>query len=138
MSECTTNPVKRRITRRSQMLASACLLIYLGTSQLATRTTGPFSMALAVIAGLSIFGEVFFVGNMVLTLRDEFQQILLTRSFVWATVITMGIVTVWGFVELHGRDSVPHLPVVMVPVMLLILTAFAKLIIFRQHKSPTE
>jgi hypothetical protein len=69
---------------------------------------------------------------------DEFQRVLLTRSFIWATFATMALCGIWGFVELNGRGDVPHVPLAMLPILLMSFTAAAKLIIFRQHKSPGE
>jgi hypothetical protein len=71
-------------------------------------------------------------------MRDEFQRVLLTQSFVWATVITMGFATVWGFVETFSHGTVPHFPVILVPAVLSLTTAAAKVFIFRKHKSPAE
>jgi hypothetical protein len=71
-------------------------------------------------------------------LRDEFQRALLLRSFVWATVITMAVVTIWGFVELRAHGTVPHMGVIWVPMLLVCLTAAAKLLIFRQYRPASE
>jgi len=90
------------------------------------------------LAGASFFAELIGVGLLVTRLRDEFQRALLTRSFIWATLITMALASIWGFVELHARDTVPHLNIIWIPIVLLVVTAGAKLLIFRQYRPANE
>jgi hypothetical protein len=139
MSECTIRPADRLFRRRCQAVASACLVLYIACSQLSLHAgTGPLGLTLAGLAGASIFGEFVAVTFLVVRIRDEFQRVLLTQSFLWASVLTMAFATIWGMIELHSHDTVPHIPILVVPFILIILTAAAKLIIFRQHKSPAE
>jgi hypothetical protein len=139
MSDCTVRPADRIFRRRCQVAASACLITYIVCSQLSLHVgTGRLGLTLAGLAGASIFGELVAVAFLAVRIRDEFQRILLTQSFLWASLLTMAFVTIWGFIELHGHDSVPHLPILIIPCILIVLTTAAKLIIFRQHKSPVE
>lgn len=95
-------------------------------------------LVLSGFAGAAFFAELISVGLLTIHLRDEFQRILLMRSFVWATLITMGLSTIWGFIELHSRGAVPRLHVIWIPMILVSFTAAAKLLIFRQYKPDSE
>jgi hypothetical protein len=53
-------------------------------------------------------------------------------------VITIAVVTIWGFVELRADGTVPHVGVIWVPILLVCLTAAAKLLIFRQYRPASE
>jgi hypothetical protein len=137
MSECSINPQKRILRRRAQVLGTSFFLVYLVSSQLALHFhDSAFGTALAVLSGISFFAELVVIGILVVRLRDEFQRILLAQSFLWATLITMALVTVWGFVELHSHGTAPHVPFLAIPVFLILATTAAKLLIFRQHRSP--
>jgi hypothetical protein len=139
MSECSVRPADRQFRRRCVGIASSCLVSYIACAQLAMKVGhGPAGMVLAGFAGAFFFAELVTVALLVVRMRDEFQRALLTQSFVWATVVTMAIATVWGFVELHGRDGFPHMPVLLVPALLIVFTTAAKVIVFRRHKSPAE
>ncbi len=93
---------------------------------------------LAAVASALFFAEMVNVGLLITRLRDEFQRILLTRSFVWGTLTTMAFTTIWGFIELRARGVVPHLDSIWVPIVLICITAASKLLIFRQYRPENE
>jgi hypothetical protein len=68
---------------------------------------------------------------------DEFRRVLLLRSLLWATVVTMGLTCVCGFIEAFSHGQV-RVPVLLVPAFLLTATAAAKLLIFRRHRVSDE
>jgi hypothetical protein len=139
MSHCTVRPADRLFRRRCLVAACLFLVLYLVCSQLSLYVgRGPAGLALAGLAGACFFGELVAVAFLVVRIRDEFQRVLLTQSFVWASVLTTLLATVWGFMELHDHEHLPHIPVLVLPFLLILLTAAAKLVIFRQHKSPAE
>jgi hypothetical protein len=139
MSSCSIRPADRLFRRRCQIVGSMCLVLYIASSQLSLRVgQGPRGLTLAGLGGAFFFGEIIAVTFLVVRIRDEFQRTLLTQSFLWASVLTMAFATIWGFIELHGHDTLPHIPILIVPFLLITLAAAAKLIIFRQHKSPVE
>jgi len=139
MCQPVRSPADRQFRRRCQIIASSCLVLFILCSQLALRyPSSLLSLVLDGCAGAFFFAELISVGLLILHIRDEFQRILLTRSFLWATVITMGFTTIWGFIELHSHGAVPHLPTIFLPIVLICVTAAAKLLIFRQHRSPVE
>ena len=133
------NAADRRFRRQCQIATSISLVLYIACIQASSRIhNGAAALTLAGIAGAFFFAELISVGLLVTRLRDEFQRALLTRSFVWATLITMALTTIWGFVELHARDTVPHLNILWIPTILLVVTAGAKLFIFRQYRAENE
>jgi chromate transport protein ChrA len=139
MSECSSQPTERQFRRRYRVIGAVCLLLYIASSQLSMyvgRTLPGY--ILAAFAGAFIFGEIVALTFLAVRIRDEFQRVLLTQSFLWASVLTMAFATIWGMVELHSHETLPHVPILVVPFLLVILTAAAKLVIFRQHKSPAE
>lgn len=139
MSDCTIRPADRQFRRRCQIAGSACLLLYIACSQLSMHVgRNALGYTLAGLAGASIFGEVVALTFLAVRIRDEFQRVLLTQSFLWASVLSMAFATIWGMIELHNHDTLPHVPILIVPFVLIVLTAAAKLIIFRHHKSPAE
>jgi hypothetical protein len=139
MCEKSKSAKDLQFRRKCQMGVGISLVVYVLCSQASLRMQGaPASLALAGIAGVAIFSEVMTVGLLTTRIRDEFQRILLTRSFVWATLITMAFTTVWGFIELRARTTVPHLDIIWIPVIFVCLMAGAKTLIFRQYRPESE
>jgi hypothetical protein len=139
MSTCDVHPTNRFNQRRYGALASVFFLLMMACELLLP--SAPHGIpSLVVAGGIGAFfcAELATFALLALSRFDEFQRVLLTRSFIWATFATMALCSIWGFVELHGRAEVPHLQLMMLPVILALFTAAAKLILFRQHKSPAE
>ena len=135
MCQAVLNPSAKSFRRKCQIAIASCLVLYMVCSQASLRMhhTLP-GVLLSAVAGAAFFGELFSAGLLVFRLRDEFQRILLTRSFLWATVITMGLCTIWGFIDLHPHGTIPHLDLIWIPMILVCLTAVAKLLLFRQYR----
>lgn len=139
MPECSSTPAKRRFRIRCVAVGFCFIALYLVTFYAVPRpANGPLPLILAGLAGAFYFAFFVTVGVLALGIRDEFQRVLLTRAFLWATIITMGLAMVWGFVELGSHNTVPHLPVLILPALLVAITAAAKVFFFRRHKSPAE
>jgi hypothetical protein len=139
MPRSLTNPQDRQFIRRGQVIVCAAVAVYVPASQAATRTeSAAIKVPLATLAGLAFFAELVAGGLLVSRKMDEFQRVLLVRSFLWATVVTMGLVTVWGFVDLCSHHTLGRVDIIWVPMVLIGITAAAKLLIFRQYKSPVE
>jgi len=139
MCEAIKSEADRRFRRKCQIATGSALVVFVMCSQGSLRMrSGPVDLALAGLAGAAFFTEVVSVGLLLGRLRDEFQRTLLLRSFVWATVITMAVVTIWGFIELRAHGTVPHVGVIWVPMLMVCLTAAAKLLIFRQYRPAGE
>jgi hypothetical protein len=138
MCQSARNEADRQTRRRYQRAGSLCLLAFFVCFYFLRPASGPLALLLSGIAGAFYFGLFVSFGLLVVHRFDEFQRILLAQSFIWATVITMSIATIWGFIELGSHNTVPRLPIVFLPILLLCVTAAAKLLIFRQHRSPVE
>ena len=139
MCQSIRNPADLQFRRRSQIVTVISLLLFVACSQASARLHGtPIGLVLAGLAGVGFFAELISVGLLITRLRDEFQRILLTRSFIWATIITMALATVWGFIELQARGAVPHLDIIWIPMILICITAAAKLFIFRQYRPEND
>ena len=137
-SDCV-RPKDREYVRRNQIIAAVGVAIYVPCMQLATRANETWiKIPLAILAGTAFFAELVAVGLLLNRRMDEFQRALLLRSFLWATVVTMGLVTVWGFIDLCSHHTAGRVDIIWVPLILICITAAAKLLIFRQHKPPTE
>ena len=139
MCEAARNPADQQFRRKCQVAVGASLMLYVSCSQASLRISDRrVGLFLAGIAGAAFFAELISVGLLITRMRDEFQRVLLVRSFVWATLVTMALTTVWGFMELHGRGQLPHLDIIWVPIILVCATAVAKVFIFRQHRAEHE
>jgi hypothetical protein len=139
MCQPIRNEADRQFRRKCQIVTGLSLVVFVMCSQGSLRMhRGPLDLAVAGVAGAAFFAELVSVGLLVGRLRDEFQRALLLRSFLWATVITMAVATIWGFIELRAHNTVPHVDVIWVPVLLVCLTAVAKLLIFRQYRPASE
>jgi hypothetical protein len=139
MCQIVKNEADRQFRRKCQIVTGLSLVVFVMCSQGSLRMhRGPLDLAVAGVAGAAFFAELVSVGLLLGRLRDEFQRTLLLRSFLWATVITMAVATIWGFIELRAHGMAPHVGVIWVPVLLVCLTAAAKLLIFRQYRPASE
>ncbi len=129
----------RRLRRRCRIAVGLCLLTYSVCSQTALRVeNASFRLALSGVAGAAFFAELVSVGILITRLRDEFQRMLLLRSFLWGTLVTMAFATIWGFMEVHGGSEIPHINLLWVPIALICITAGAKLLIFRKYRPESD
>jgi hypothetical protein len=139
MCDVVKSPADQQFRRHCQIAVGLSLFLYIACSQASLRLHNTaMGIVLAGIAGASIFAELVSVGLLLTRLRDEFQRALLTRSFIWGTVITMALTMIWGFIELHARGVVPHLNIIWIPIILVFITTAAKLLIFRQYRPGNE
>lgn len=130
---------ERRNLARSRRLVSAALVIFIAFSQLvASMKVGPLRTTVAVFAGLAFCAVIYLSGELVWRTSDEFRRLLLAKSFFAASVLTFLFASLWGFAELFSRGAVAHLPLLLLPVLLVLLTTTAKLVIFRQHRAPLD
>ncbi len=129
----------KRFRRQCQIAVGLSLILYIACSQASLHLHNtPLGLMLAGVAGASFFTELVSVGLLITRLRDEFQRTLLTRSFIWGTLVTMAFTTIWGSIELRARGVVPHLDIIWIPMILICVTAGAKLLIFRQYRPANE
>jgi hypothetical protein len=139
MCQTVRNEADRQFRRKCQIAAGLGLVMFVMCSQGSLRMhRGPVDLALAGLAGSAFFTELVSVGLLIGRLRDEFQCALVLRSFVWATVITMAVVTIGASLRLRAHGTVPHVGVIWVPMLLVCLTAAAKLLNFREYRPASE
>jgi hypothetical protein len=101
------NPAQRRYVLRVAVAMAA----YLVTLALAVRfvgsvVTGPLAYLLALLPGLSVAGVFWAVARLLIEEQDEYLRMLLVRQTLIATGLTLGLATVWGFLE--NFRLVPH------------------------------
>jgi DNA-binding XRE family transcriptional regulator len=80
----------------------AAALRYVGEGDV----TGPAAYLLALLPGLSIAAVFWAIGRLMVEEKDEYLRLLLVRQSLVATGFTLGIVTMWGFLE--NFELVPH------------------------------
>jgi len=126
----------RRAVIRYRRWSAGLFLLFLGVNYLLEhQQAGHAKTALALVTGTSFFAFCVAIARLVMSRLDEFQRVLMTRSFLWATFITMGLVSVWSYWEEFAGGV--HLPLLDVPVALIVMTAVVKVVVFRQN-SPGE
>jgi cytochrome bd-type quinol oxidase subunit 2 len=136
---CAFNEKDREFIRKCRRWVGATLLVYLSLN-MAMRKDPPglTGQVIAGLAGFSFFMLLLLTGLIIARSGDEFRRALLLRSFLWACVGTMLVASVWGFMELFAKDAAPHMPVLLIPALLVVLTAVAKLIAFRRPTAEPE
>ncbi|HLI75870.1 MAG TPA: hypothetical protein VKV02_02915 [Acidobacteriaceae bacterium] len=102
------------------------------------RPDGLMSEVIAGLTGATLFSMFVLFAVMATRMRDEFGRALLLRSLLAGLLGTMFVAFVWGYVETFSRTPVTHLPVLVVPAIFVLLTAAAKLIVFRRHRAGAE
>ena len=133
------SPEQKRAIVRSRRVSSAALIVFFALSQmLQFMKLGPLRTTIGVIAGLAFCAVIASSGQLVWISSDEFRRHLLAKSFFAATILTFLFASLWGFAELFSHGTVPHIPLLILPVMLIFLTAAAKVVIFRQHRAPRD
>lgn len=100
--ECTTtNLAKRRFMRRS--VASAALVILFAFVAAASfrllHLHGAVAYAVAVLPALPILWALVAVAQYLREETDEFQRSLHAEYLLWGIGGTLGVTTVWGYLE---------------------------------------
>lgn len=81
------------------------MALYLGTLFLAeylledVGVTGPLAAAIASLPGFAFAGLVWLFGALILEEQDEFFRLLYVRQGLIATVFSLTLASVWGFLE---------------------------------------
>jgi hypothetical protein len=70
---------------------------------------GPVRYAAAVAPALPILGVLWALGAYMIELPDEYQRLRLARSLLWGTGLTLGVCTVWGFLQAYAETPAPPL-----------------------------
>lgn len=83
-----------------------------------TPPEGVLKYAVAVAPGLPILAAIWAMGRYIVELPDEYQRLRLAIACLWATGLTLGLCTVWGF--LQNFAAVPGPPLYGVFIMFMI------------------
>jgi len=75
----------------------------------------PLAWVLALIPGIAVAAVFWAYGKMLIDERDEYQRMLHVRQSLVATGFTLGIVTIYGFLE--NFDLVGHVDAFYVAVL---------------------
>jgi hypothetical protein len=118
------SPAIRRYIRVHLALTAAYLLSVALASWLIPddAAPSPWVILFALLPGLAVMGWIWNMGQLLLTMEDEYLRMLEVRKMLWATAITLSISGGWGLVELFA--TVPKLPVFFIfPIWCLGLAA---------------
>lgn len=113
---CT--PAQRRYNGRALVLSAiyaGALLTSVGFFRHYPSAAQPSAYLFAAMPALPIVGMVVVLARYLIEERDEYLRMLRIRQALIATGLTLGIVTVWGFVEDAGLA--PHVPAFYVAVL---------------------
>jgi hypothetical protein len=75
--------------------------------------TGPLAYLLATLPSLPILVSLWVVGRYLGEEKDEFQRHLLVQAMIWAIGGTLGVTSVWGFLEVFV-GAAPHFQLYLV------------------------
>ena len=120
----------RAVIRRCQRAMGGLLAVYM-TAQTMLRFR-PHAVPMAVAAGIqgaALFG-IFVTFGFIARLRFRGTAVgaLNAQALLWGLGLTMFLATVWGFEEAFAPGTVMHLPLLIVPAMVVGLSGIAKLI----------
>lgn len=97
---------KMKPAMRRHLISIAGSMIIYGISLTAAEVlvergglTGPAAWAIAATPGLCVGALVFFFARLVIEEQDEFIRLLYVRQGAVATVVSLTIAGVWGFLE---------------------------------------
>ena len=108
------------------------LLVYMALQQtlLRHRLRGIPADAAAGVQGAVLFGMVVLIGAIARRRsRGTMTGALNAQALLWGSLLTLLAVTVWGFVEMFAPGAVMHVPLLVVPGLLVLLTVLSKLIL---------
>lgn len=95
---------------------------------------GATGIILAALAGVGFVSMIALGFTILLRTSDEFRRTMLIRSVLWATGITLGLVAIYGYVDLLHPEALPRIPLLVIPVSFIFVLTAAKLLVFRQHR----
>lgn len=120
-------PAQRAHTRRILWLLLIYVLILppLVWVRATTAVAGYVPILMAIAASLPVLGIFASWGRYLSDERDEYQQSMALRRIAIATNATMGVATVWGFLQAFG--AMPLVEAYWIPVIWVVAQGFAPL-----------
>jgi hypothetical protein len=111
-----------------------CFFFLLTDFKPAKDSTAAWVFGLA--AGISMVAMLIAAAIGLARQRDEFQRKLLTEAMIWGIGGMLAITTIWGLLEVH--TSIPKMDILMNFPIFMVITAIAKVAIFRHNSVGTE
>jgi hypothetical protein len=111
MNTCTpASAAGRRYRRRFLPVMAVYVVVVMGVSWAfnVLEPTGPLAWALAVSPAVPLLAAIVVIGLYLKEESDEFVRNVLVESMIWGIGVTLGILTVWGFLEIYAHA--PRLP----------------------------
>jgi hypothetical protein len=128
------NPAIRRYTNRRRGWMALYVVCILGAAfwARAGHRSGAISYAIAMLPGLTVIGLLASVGLYLKEERDEFQRAIHVQAILWATGLTLGIATTWGF--LQDFTDLPKAPLYLIFALFCVVWAFALPMVRRRYQ----
>ena len=103
-------PPMRRYLLRFGVSMSASVVLLIGAMMLHRHglTQGPLGYLIALAPAAAILGTIASMGFYLAEETDEFHREVLIQSLLWGIAVTLGVASVWGFLETFGKA--PHAP----------------------------
>lgn len=103
-------PAMRRYMLRFGISMSAYVVLLIGAMMLHNHglTAGPLGYVIALAPAAAILGAIASMGFYLAEETDEFSREVLIQSLLWGMAVTLGLASVWGFLETFGKA--PHAP----------------------------
>ncbi len=130
----TVRPAMRRYTLRfgGSMSAYVLLLLIGVTLHNQGLTEGALGYAVALAPAVAVLCAIASLGFYVAEETDEFIRANLIQSLLWGTGATLGVATVWGFLETFGKA--PHVPGWAAVPVFAIAMGLAQALISRRYR----
>lgn len=98
------NPAKRRYNWRVVVLSLIYAILLVAAVHLFKHhvVRGPLAWIVGILPALPIVGIFAAIGVYIVEETDEYLRMLLIRQTLYASGITLSVVTVWGFLESFG------------------------------------
>jgi hypothetical protein len=103
-------PAMRRYLLRFGISMSAYVVLLIGATMLHQRglTAGPLGYLIALAPAAAVLAAMASMGLYLAEEKDEFCREMLIQSLLWGIAATLGVASVWGFLETFGKA--PHAP----------------------------
>jgi peptidoglycan/LPS O-acetylase OafA/YrhL len=130
-SHTLTRAERLRIMRPFSVLFLVYMLFYMALIFIKPVKDTPLAWALDLGNGVSMVAMLIAAAIGLARQRDEFQRKLLTQAMIWGIGGMLAITTVWGLLEVH--TSIPRMDVLLNFPIFIVITAIAKVTLFRRN-----
>lgn len=127
------SPMRRYLLRFGVSMSAYVILLVaavsLGRQGLAE---GPWGYLIALAPSVGVLGAIASVGLYLAEETDEFARTTLIQSLLWGAAGTLGVATIWGFLETF--DKAPHVPTWAIVPLFAVFMGFAQALIARRYR----